>query len=168
MGRKRKRRCKTCNVVVTRTVNGEPFHLCDECLASTLAGWSDHTSSSGWEARLKSKYGITVDEHAWMFLNQRGLCAICKDSERSRRTENGASGLVVDHDHETGEVRGLLCNRCNAGIGLLGDRYDWLHAAMWYVRFHKDVPPEVVDAVTSRDFVNARIAERKAKKRAAS
>lgn len=159
-----KHRCRSCKAKVTRKVDGQPFHLCDECLARTLSGWNDHTSSAGWESRLKTKYGITVNEHAWMYLNQRGLCAICKDPERSRRTPEGSSGLVVDHDHGTGEVRALLCNRCNAGIGLLGDDYEWLHAAMWYIRLHREIPPKTLKNVTNRDFVNERIEERVKKK----
>lgn len=48
-----------------------------------------------------------------MFAEQLGLCAICHKPEDIK--------LAVDHCHDTGKIRGLLCKRCNMGIGLLGD-----------------------------------------------
>lgn len=162
MSRPKTWRCRNaCGNRTSRRVDGEPLRICDDCLARTLADWNDHSSSAGWETRLRAKYGITVDEHAWMFLHQRGLCAICKDPERSSRTAEGGTGLVVDHDHVTGEVRGLLCSRCNAGIGLLGDRVDWTHSAMWYLRFHKPEDGRRDRDLAKQDRTNAHIEKRK-------
>lgn len=81
---------------------------------------------------LKRKYGITREQYDEMFARQGGLCAICG-------TDNGASAkgtktLAVDHCHETGEVRGLLCNGCNRAIGLLKDNVAVLESAIRYLK----------------------------------
>ena len=60
-------------------------------------------------------------------------CAICGKPEVGRR-------LNIDHDHATGLVRGLLCRKCNAGIGLLGDNIEGLEAALEYLRRHAANP----------------------------
>lgn len=60
----------------------------------------------GHERRLETVYGITRDDYDRMLAEQDGRCAICQNKPRKRR-------LAVDHDHATGEVRGLLCTRCN-------------------------------------------------------
>ncbi len=62
---------------------------------------------------LQRNYGITQTEYEAMHVAQGGRCAIC-------RTLNEEEVLHVDHDHESGEVRGLLCRACNLGIGHLG------------------------------------------------
>ncbi|QSM04369.1 hypothetical protein PROPHIGD43A-4_59 [Mycobacterium phage prophiGD43A-4] len=61
---------------------------------------------------------------------QRGKCAICGDAPES---------LVVDHNHETGAVRGLLCNNCNRCLGLLKDNIEVLTSAAAYLIQHEDV-----------------------------
>lgn len=79
--------------------------------------------------RLKT-YGITVEQYTALMEAQAGLCAICEAPEHLEHFES----LCVDHDHETGEVRGLLCNRCNRAIGLLQDRYDLVQTAADYLK----------------------------------
>lgn len=87
--------------------------------------------SEQWRARkLFNRYGITVGEFDQMLAEQDGVCVVCGIS--------GAEGsrfgvLVVDHDHQTGAVRGLLCSKCNSGIGLLGDDPAVLRRAAEYV-----------------------------------
>jgi len=71
--------------------------------------------------RLK-KYGLTHQEYDQLLRNQEWKCAIC-----------GGEPEAVDHDHETGVVRGLLCIECNAGIGLFADSRDRLHSAIRYL-----------------------------------
>jgi hypothetical protein len=75
---------------------------------------------------LKRRYGITAAEADAMLAEQGGLCAICKD----------ARAVHVDHDHETGAVRALLCFNCNGGLGQFKDDPEALHAAAYYVAFH--------------------------------
>ena len=79
------------------------------------------------EFRRNRKYGLTPEQHVAMFEAQGGLCAIC-------RGEGGKKGLAVDHCHDTGVVRGLLCGECNIGIGKLGDTPEGLMRALKYLR----------------------------------
>lgn len=84
------------------------------------------------EFHLRKKYGITRAQYIAMNQAQGGLCAIC-GSECSTR-------LAVDHDHQTGVVRGLLCRRCNIGIGFFRDRPDLALAAARYLTTHGKAP----------------------------
>lgn len=77
----------------------------------------------------KTKYGITTNQYDEMLKQQNGVCKICGSAESKR----GDHRLMVDHDHVTGEVRGLLCNPCNAAIGLLGDNISTLQNAINYL-----------------------------------
>lgn len=70
-----------------------------------------------WKRRdtnLRNRYKISEAEYVERFDAQNGRCSIC-DQERK---------LVVDHCHDTGDVRGLICGDCNKGIGFLGDGRD--------------------------------------------
>lgn len=67
-----------------------------------------------------------------MVAAQNGVCAICGNGETSKRQRS----LSVDHDHETGAVRGLLCNRCNPMLGYARDDIAILQAAISYLQTH--------------------------------
>lgn len=73
----------------------------------------------------RRRYGISLDEYNAMFSAQKGLCAICGDGSRRH--------LHVDHDHDTKQVRALLCQHCNIGIGNFFDDADRLQAAAAYI-----------------------------------
>ena len=70
--------------------------------------------------RIKYCYGLSNDQYQNMFNVQNGVCAICGKGETRIRNEKVCQ-LTVDHDHQTGRVRGLLCSKCNGAIGWLGD-----------------------------------------------
>lgn len=74
---------------------------------------------------LRNRYGLELDEYQRMLGAQAGACAICGEVRR----------LVVDHDHETERVRGLLCDRCNNGLGFL-ERVGFVDAASEYLLRH--------------------------------
>lgn len=67
---------------------------------------------------LKREYGISLDDYNRILLRQNGVCANSACS--AKRSKNGHR-LCVDHDHETGEVRGLLCFSCNVSLGHMRD-----------------------------------------------
>jgi hypothetical protein len=73
--------------------------------------------------RIHEKYGLTIEDYSKMVSAQGGACAICGSVEK----------LAVDHDHKTGAVRGLLCYRCNTGIGFLKDSTSVLASAIRYL-----------------------------------
>jgi uncharacterized LabA/DUF88 family protein len=87
------------------------------------------TNRASW---LKTLYKLSVDDYDKLLVQQHGLCAICLQQETI--TKRGVPvKLCVDHDHITGEVRGLLCNKCNAALGLLKDDPLLIQAAATYL-----------------------------------
>lgn len=76
---------------------------------------------------LKTKYGISIEECAALSAKQGDVCAICK------KIPTDKFGLCVDHDHKLGKVRGLLCSRCNHGIGHFKDDVTLLKRAIKYL-----------------------------------
>ena len=74
---------------------------------------------------LKNKYGITLEEYNEM---AKDGCDIC-----GKTSEENKSCLIVDHDHETGKLRGVLCTVCNTGLGKLGDNVEGLTRALEYL-----------------------------------
>lgn len=77
------------------------------------------------------KYGLTSEQLNELENKQDHKCAICK---KTNMKEGVRKRLCVDHDHQTGRVRGLLCDSCNRGIGLLKDDPDLLEVALQYLR----------------------------------
>ena len=78
------------------------------------------------------KYGITTDEYDRLFVAQGGVCAVCFEKETTKR-KGVVRRLSVDHDHDTGKVRGLLCSWCNLAIGYLRDDALRAHSAVVYL-----------------------------------
>jgi hypothetical protein len=79
---------------------------------------------------LKYKFGISIEEYNDLLSLQEGKCAICGSIETGR---SDTKYLHVDHDHLSGKVRGLLCNKCNIGIGLFNDDIFRLKKAIIYL-----------------------------------
>lgn len=67
-------------------------------------------------------------------------CGICGGVEATVSARGRVRRLVIDHDHATGEVRDLLCHRCNSGIGYLDDDPEKAEAAAAYLRKHREKP----------------------------
>lgn len=82
----------------------------------------------GWKSRIKGMYGITEEQYSEMFIEQEGKCGICFTSliYRDKTTH-------IDHNHDTGEVRGLLCHWCNTAIGLLREDTEIMKNAIEYM-----------------------------------
>lgn len=79
------------------------------------------------------QYGLTVKEYYEIFDKQMGLCYICKE-QGFKMHEGIKENLVVDHNHKTNKVRGLLCNNCNRGLGLFKDNITNLENAIRYLK----------------------------------
>lgn len=77
---------------------------------------------------LKRLYGITIDDYYRILDEQSGLCAICGVKD------NNGKRFVIDHDHVTGDVRGLLCGNCNRAIGLMRDSINIIESAARYLK----------------------------------
>jgi hypothetical protein len=90
------------------------------------------------KANLK-KYNLTPDDYCYLLTKQNHRCQICKIPEaHAPGVGKGVGILCVDHDHETGKVRGLLCSRCNTGLGLFFDDISNLQNAITYLNSNAD------------------------------
>jgi 2-oxoglutarate dehydrogenase complex dehydrogenase (E1) component-like enzyme len=78
------------------------------------------------------RYGMTSAQYDALYAQQNGLCAICGKKE-TLTTRGVLRLLCVDHDHITGEVRGLLCSRCNVGLGAFGDTKESIEKVLRYL-----------------------------------
>ena len=85
---------------------------------------------------IKHKYGISPDDVTALLKKQDGRCAICGYILRLVQSNEKVSrdSLCIDHDHLTDQVRGLLCNSCNTGLGKFKDSIDNLLSAVKYLR----------------------------------
>lgn len=92
-----------------------------------LKGEESTYTNAHWAYRLKHFYKITPEDYERMLTEQNGVCAICGQPPRGKMKR-----LSVDHNHTTGEVRGLLCITCNRVAGYL-DNKPWLAAASKYL-----------------------------------
>ena len=81
------------------------------------------------EWHLQNKYNISSSDYDDMLIEQKGKCAICAIEEKHCENQR----LAVDHDHGTGEVRALLCKKCNQAIGLLQDSSEFAKSASDYL-----------------------------------
>lgn len=95
-----------------------------------------HRKRALFQNHLMRTYGITLEDWARMLESQQGRCAICERDIRDATL----SDVNVDHCHESGKVRGLLCLNCNMAIGLLLDRPETLRRATSYLESHSARP----------------------------
>lgn len=100
---------------------------CKECDKKYRADNQDEVR----EYHYQNRYGISLNDYNNKLESQNYCCAICgaKDISNDRMTK-----LVVDHNHTTGEVRGLLCHPCNVTLGAAREREDILMACISYLR----------------------------------
>jgi len=78
--------------------------------------------------RLKTMYGLNVENYNELFIKQCGRCAICGKHQAELK-----QALSIDHCHKTGKIRGLLCAKCNLGISNLGEDIENLRCAILYL-----------------------------------
>lgn len=97
----------------------------------------EHNAISRRTARRKRlrKYGLTPETFAALLDRQGGVCAICRKPETTKQPhrKSGDESLAVDHCHETGKVRGLLCFMCNTALGKFNDDPDLMRRAIAYI-----------------------------------
>lgn len=119
------RRCPKCgstDVVASR---------CRPCRKKYLAAWYKRNAKkhrkANRAARIQHKYGISLATYEEMLKQQQGRCAICGTAPRKT-----APSLAVDHNHQTGAVRGLLCLLCNTSLERV-ELAGWLTSATMYL-----------------------------------
>jgi hypothetical protein len=136
--------CNTCRQIKPRTefYSINRHRQCKVCQNAANKVW--HAKNPGAhsrfskKAKLKSKYGLTVEAHTAMLQVQFYKCAACGDKFE---LENKWEQPCVDHDHETGKVRELLCRRCNVTLGHVEDDVGRLEKLIAYLRRHQSITP---------------------------
>lgn len=97
----------------------------------------NYTPEKGRDKNLRYSYGITIEDYNEMLEKQDGKCATCGSTETAGR-KSGRGGaadvFAVDHCHDTGKVRGLLCHRCNRAIGVIGENTQTLQSMIEYLQ----------------------------------
>lgn len=94
-------------------------------------GAKERAIKTAMDRHYRVNYGISEADKIKLLLEQGGNCAICFTMDPGRR------GWALDHCHDTGKVRGVLCGPCNAGLGLLKDNIKVLQRAIEYLEKHK-------------------------------
>lgn len=128
------KRCRKCGGTDWYKLPSDPRPRCRTCRKRSSAAWVKRNAKQharkNRSARIQKKYGISLADYERMLAQQKGRCAICGDPP-------GKNRLAVDHNHQTGAVRGLLCVRCNTSlerVELLG----WLTSATMYLNRHTE------------------------------
>lgn len=134
------KRCRSCRTNIARErLNNDPVRL--EKRREAVRKWhAEHPEESFARYRkslLKSEYGLYQEQYDSMLKLQDNVCAICKKPESWTYKTGKVASLSVDHDHETGKVRGLLCRDCNQSIGKFNDDASLLYSAYQYLSIHK-------------------------------
>ena len=117
------KQCSVCGVHKELDKFREGKTQCKKCVQARR---KKATKEQRRKWALKTNYGITTSQYEQMYEEQRGECYIC----------SSASKLFVDHCHETGKVRGLLCHHCNLVLGHAKDNPHILRLAATYLETH--------------------------------
>lgn len=129
--------CKTCCAARDAAHRNEDPGARRATLAKSYMKHRDRLRAAG-RSRLLGTYGLTVAEYEQIHGLQEGRCAICLREETVTDPRYGqVRRLAVDHCHETGVVRGLLCARCNMAMGMFEDDLGRLIAVVSYLQSHQ-------------------------------
>ena len=126
------KKCSTCGEQKPASEFPPNRRKCRPCVAQYLSNWKQENPHKIREYNLLKDFGITHEEYIKMHEAQNGLCGICGEPEKAFM-KTKTMFLAVDHDHETGEIRGLLCTNCNNGLGRFKDNIDLLKKAIQYI-----------------------------------
>lgn len=99
-------------------------YRCKACTAEQ--GATEAGARAKKAVAVRARYGISLEEYEALLSAPEGTCPCCGRSGRQK--------MVMDHCHETGRIRGVICSACNSGIGLLGDSIEGLERALAYLR----------------------------------
>lgn len=110
--------------------------ICRPCRAARCRAWNrKHRHGKVLNQNLVKSFGITLETYNLMLASQSGLCAIC--GQPPERTDHRNQRLQVDHCHDCGSVRKLLCSTCNNGLGCFKDNQALLAKAIEYLAGHE-------------------------------
>jgi hypothetical protein len=121
------------NVEQSRATLREWHHANKNKKSKSFKNWSEKNQQRIRGNRLMRQYGLSNEDYIAMYESQLSLCAICNESQQGITKDGEERFLCVDHCHKTGKVRGLLCARCNAGLGQFQDNPEFLINASKYL-----------------------------------
>lgn len=140
------RTCKICNqskplMEFYQTVrNGSPYGYHGKCKSCYVKKQQENYDPiKKRDENLKRVYGIGIEEYNTLLEKQNNRCAICESTDPKGRKSGRGGGVdvfYVDHDHKTGNVRGLLCNICNRTMGYVGENSNVLEEMIKYLQKH--------------------------------
>ena len=124
--------CNKCGVEKSIAEYYKGHKRCKECYSEDYKNKKPSYSEKK-DYMLKYTYGenFGLKEYKSILQEQNGVCATCKNPNTNGRKDT--NNLYVDHNHETGKVRGLLCSNCNRALGLLGDNTHILQSMIEYL-----------------------------------
>ena len=105
------------------------YVYCKICMRTWSREYRLRKPREAKHSEIKYKYGITIDQYNKKLFEQGNCCAICGTDKPGGGHEN----LYVDHDHNTGKVRGLLCRNCNLMLGHAFDKIEILESGISYI-----------------------------------
>lgn len=124
--------------------NGRTSRRCRICKVETQRRWYQDDLQRGVDSKFRQTklkpYGLSAVDYELIKTSQNRVCAICRAPSKQFRN-NREYDLHVDHDHETGQVRGLLCSKCNTALGLFKDDVALLQSAIEYLVKKRPCPP---------------------------
>lgn len=128
-----------------------------------MRGWNQRNPDKTKAIELRKQYGISLEEYRSKLEEQDGLCAICRRPGNVCTGKDSKGSLAVDHNHTTGVIRGLLCHRCNTGLGAFLDKPGLLRIAALYLEMHEARAQAAAFEVSQKqaevaDSVSARLA----------
>jgi hypothetical protein len=127
--------CSLCkNAIPAQEFGGQSLSRCRKCNSARVkASQTESSKLKAKESSLLRQYGMSLADLREMYEAHDGRCGICK----IEHPFSGPGSLVVDHCHDTGKVRGMLCGRCNSAIGLFKENmYNLVQAMNYLFYFH--------------------------------
>lgn len=130
---------KVCTICKELKDRGE-FHLrkkgkpylqswCKACKSKVNSTYDEKAARKN----LLKRRGLSNEEYSDLLIKQNSACAICKSSFGHQTKSGKKANLAIDHDHSTGLVRGLLCNKCNRALGYFQDDVEIIQRAIYYL-----------------------------------
>ena len=118
----RRAECKDCQAKYRKENNEKRLEY--------LKKWAKENPEKRRAQKYRYRYKIDIDQYNTMLKKQGGSCKICKSKDTKRKN---TEFFAVDHCHDTGKIRGLLCYNCNSGLGKFNDNPELIKKALDYL-----------------------------------
>jgi hypothetical protein len=120
-------KCGTTNNIGWDSVRDRPKRLCRDCANKVQKAHRDKQRKDATRRQIRRTHSLTEEQLQWLEEQAAGKCMLCGEPP-------GLKPLCIDHGHADGAVRGLICTRCNIGLGFFKDDSDLFERAAAYLR----------------------------------